>query len=375
MLSEKSTSGNAVVVGAGVMGGGIAAQLANAGWRVKLLDVASNDAAARNLAAQNGLDRLAKGRPSLMFLPEYASRIEIGNTTDDLGCMADADWIVEAIIENLQAKQSLLAAVELHAGSNTVVTSNTSGLNLNEMSAKCGDQFRSRFFGSHFLNPPRYLKLLEVVPTPVTDSNVVAGFIRFAEQVLGHRVVSAGNSPGFISTRIWIEHLLESIRLAIEFGLTVEETDYLTGPLIGRPKSGTFRMADIVGLDIVCAIAANQHAALPDDLYCDKLVASDVLLSLASQGLLGEKAGAGFYKREGKTILSHDLKAGLYRERIEPDFPQMAAIAKSPLAERLRTISADHSSLDGRYLNSLLDLLHEYVSYVGPMVAENVTGR
>src|SRR5580700_9701935 len=167
MLNENSATGLAVVVGAGTMGRGIAAQLADAGWRVKLLDVAGTEAANRNFAAQTGLDLLAKNRPPLLFLPEYLSRIEPGNTTDDLDCMVDADWIVEAIVENMEAKQSLLAAIEGYAGVNTVITSNTSGLNLTQMARGCSDQFRERFFGTHFLNPPRYLKLLEVVPTPV----------------------------------------------------------------------------------------------------------------------------------------------------------------------------------------------------------------
>ncbi len=363
------------MVGAGTMGGGIAAQLANAGWRVKLLDVANPDGARRSSAAVAGIERLIRNRPPLLFLPEHASRIEPGNTADDLDCMSEAAWIVEAIVENMEAKQSMLAAIEAHAGPNTVVTSNTSGLDLTRMSINCSDQFKSRFFGSHFLNPPRYLKLLEVIPTPSADANVVVGFVRFAEQVLGHRVAFARDSPGFISTRVWIEHLLESIRLAVELGLTIEQADYLTGAFIGRPKSGTFRMADIVGLDVVCAIAANQYAALTDDPFRSKLVPPAVLTNLVAQGCLGEKTGAGFYKREDEEILSFDLTTGTYRRRREPDYVPKEALATSSTQKRLQFTWEGNcnTSPSGLYLDAVFNSLHEYVSCVGPLVAEGVT--
>lgn len=372
MLDECTTTGLAVVIGAGTMGIGIAAQLANAGWRVRLLDVVGRDAESRNACAEAGLARLARSRPPLLFLPEFISQIDAGNTTDDLACMAGADWVVEAIVENMEAKREIVSKIAEHAGDGTVVTSNTSGLNLSQMAASFPDTFRSRFFGSHFLNPPRYLKLLEVVPTTSSYPLIVAGFIRFAEQKLGHRVVVARDTPGFISTRIWIEHLLESIRLAVESGITVEEADYLTGPLIGRPRSGTFRMADIVGLDVICAIAANQYAALPEDPFRDRLVPPDVLQELVKSGQLGEKTGAGFYRKAGNEILSLDLNTGTYRSRVEPAIKLLNVNAKWPLPERMKAIINSEESPEREYVNDLLDSLHNYVSYVGPLVANDV---
>lgn len=375
MIDEQSLTGNAVVIGAGTMGGGIAAQLANAGWQVRLLDVAGpdpNDKKTRNLAAQMGLDRLIKNRPALLFLPEYAGRIQVGNTTDNLDWLESADWVVEAVVENREVKASLLAQIEACVSSEAVVTSNTSGLSLTEMAVGRSASFRSRFFGSHFLNPPRYLKLLELVPTADSDAERVAGFQRFAEGVLGHRVVITKDTPGFISTRIWIEHLLESIRIAVEQGLTVSEADYLTGPLLGRPRSATFRMADLVGLDIIAAIAANQFAGLPEDMFRERLQLPGVVEKLIASGRLGEKTGAGFYKREGRDILVLDLQSGEYVSRQEVRIDAVEALLKRPLAERLAAFSLERATRWGAYLESVLDSLTDYVNYAAPSIAETV---
>ncbi|HLK56190.1 MAG TPA: 3-hydroxyacyl-CoA dehydrogenase/enoyl-CoA hydratase family protein [Chthonomonadaceae bacterium] len=375
MLNEKSLTGKAVVIGAGTMGGGIAAQLANAGWQVTLLDRAGSDPAdkkTRNQLAAVGLERVIKNRPPLLFLPEYASRIRVGNTSDDLAALQDADWVVEAVAENMAIKRELLEAVEAQIGPQTLVSTNTSGLSLKEMSAGRSADFQRRFFGTHFLNPPRYLKLLEVILTEQTDRTLAEGFKRFAEQVLGHRVVEARDTPGFISTRIWIEHLLESIRIAVEQGLTVEEADALTGTLLGRPRSATFRMADLVGLDIIAAIAANQHERLPDDPLREHLVLPDVVQRLIADGRLGEKSGAGFYKREGKAILALDLQTLEYRPRQEPDFPETDALLKRPLAERFAAFAAANTTRWGHYVHAILDSLWAYVTFVAPEVAFDV---
>ena len=238
------------------MGGGIAAQLANAGWSVRLLDVTGE-------AANDGLTRVKAARPPLLYVPDFAARIQTGKAANDGDRLRDADWIVEAIAEKMAVKQAVLAQIETHAPPHAIVSSNTSGLSLAAMTQSRTEAFRRRFLGSHFLNPPRYLKLLEVIPLPETDRAITSGFRDFAEQVLGQRVVFARDTPGFISTRLGIRHLLDSIRLAVKHGLTVEETDLLTGELIGRPRSGTFRLADIIGLDILAAIASDQAARLP----------------------------------------------------------------------------------------------------------------
>jgi 3-hydroxyacyl-CoA dehydrogenase len=354
------------------MGGGIAAQLANAGWQVKLLDVAGQDPNPRNAPAEAGLERLLRARPPLLFLPEYSARIEIGNTEDHLHWLRDADWVVEAVAERMDVKQALLAQVEASCGPQTVVTSNTSGLSLREMSSERSESFRSRFLGSHFLNPPRYLKLLEVVPLESTEAAVAEGFVRFAEQVLGHRVVIAKDTPGFISTRIWIMHLVSTMKIALKQGLTIEEADYLTGRLLGRPNSATFRMADIVGLDIVAAIAGNQFAALPDDPFRDNLLLPVEVRRSIDQGRLGDKSGAGFYRREGKSIFTQDLTTGEYRPREEVRIPEVEALLKRPIAERLAAMKGERQARWGRFVNAILDSLRDYVEYAGPLVAADV---
>jgi len=372
MLDEKRVSGSAVVIGAGTMGGGIAAQLANAGWHVDLLDVAASGAGERSAAAIAGVDRVVKARPPLLFLPEFADRIETGNIEDDLECLKSADWVVEAVAERMDVKQGVLAQIEAHAGADTVVTSNTSGLSLRQMVGGRSASFRSRFLGSHFLNPPRYLKLLEVVPLEETDPEVAAGFVRFAEQVLGHRVVIAKDTPGFISTRLWIEHLLATMHLAIEHDLTVEETDYLTGSLLGRPRSATFRMGDIVGLDIVSTIAKNQFEALPNDPYRDLLTPPGIVQQLLSSGRLGDKTGGGFYKRESGGLLAVDLSTGEYRPRQEVRIEDVERLGKLSIRERIAGFKDMESSRHGRFLNSVLDSLSAYVGFAGPEIASDV---
>ena len=303
------TLGLAVVVGAGTMGGGIAADLANAGWRVRLLDQTRE-------FAEVGKARVMASSPPLLYLPEYAERIVPG-TSEELGICADADWVIEAIAEKLMLKQALLSRLESAVGPETLITSNTSGLSLTEMSKHCGMEFRRRFFGTHFFNPPRYLKLVEVVPTPATSSDMLHEFIAGLEAQTNHRVVVAKDTPGFISTRLWITHLLDTIHTAIEQDIPVEVVDALTGPALGRPRSATFRMADLVGLDIIASIAKNQYESLPDDPLRERLRLPEPLERLIADGRTGQKAGAGFYKRVGREIRALDWQTLTYRSRQE----------------------------------------------------------
>ncbi|WP_309715968.1 3-hydroxyacyl-CoA dehydrogenase family protein, partial [Armatimonas sp.] len=301
--------GVAVVIGAGTMGGGIAADLANAGWTVYLLDQSVE-------LAEAGKARVVKASPPLLYLSEFAERIVLGSS-EELGVCANADWVIEAIAENLALKQALFTRLESVVGPETLVTSNTSGLSLTAMSKHCGMAFRRRFFGTHFFNPPRYLKLVEVVPTPATNSAVLQEFIAGLEAQTNHRVVIAKDTPGFISTRLWITHLLDTIHTAIEQNIPVEVVDALTGPALGRPRSATFRMADLVGLDIIASIAKNQYEALPHDPLRERLRLPDALKTLLAEGRTGQKSGAGFYKREGKDILALDWATLTYRPRDE----------------------------------------------------------
>lgn len=365
MIDETSVTGVAAVVGAGTMGGGIAADLANAGWNVHLLDVSRQ-------AAEAGRAWALGAKPPLLFLPEYADRIVPGALGEAGEALARAEWIVEAVAESLEVKRSVLARVEAAAGPRALVTSNTSGLGLAAMSAHCAPAFRRRFFGTHFLNPPRYLKLLEVIPAAESDPALVAGFVRFAERVLGHRCVLARDTPGFLSTRLWIAHLLDTLHAAEESGVDVDTLDALTGPLIGRPKSATCRMADVVGLDILAAVAANQYAALPHDPLRDRLRLPGVVERLLAGGRTGEKAGAGFYKREGRAVLTLDPATMDYRPRRDDPVPESAALLRLPLRERLAAVHARRGEPWTAFLDALLDRLTAYAEMVGPEVAADV---
>ncbi|CEK20219.1 3-hydroxyacyl-CoA dehydrogenase/enoyl-CoA hydratase family protein [Chthonomonas calidirosea] len=372
MIDESKTTGIAVVLGAGTMGGGIAAQLANAGWMVWLLDLPSSHQ--RNQLAEERIRRLQNARPPLLALPEYAERIHAGNIEDDIHPLKEADWIVEAVMEDLETKRHVLALADEYRGAQTLITSNTSGLSLHAMSEGRSDSFRGHFFGTHFLNPPRYLKLLEIVPLSTTDPSLVAGFARFAEQVLGHRVAFARDTPGFISTRLWIEHLLETMHLAEEFGLSVETVDRLTGSLIGRPRSATFRMADIVGLDIVAAVARHQYELLPNDPKRPLLTPPKALQYLLERGLLGEKRGSGFYRRQNEHIEVFDPNLQAYRPRRTEPLPFAEHLQTLSLPERLAVIgqAAQAPSPEAQFLHTLLSRFVDYVAAVGPEIADDI---
>jgi 3-hydroxyacyl-CoA dehydrogenase len=372
MLDAQRVSGTAVVIGAGTMGGGIAAQLANAGWQVRLLDVAGpddRDPKTRNQAASAGLARVTASRPPLLYVPEFASRIHVGNTTDHLDRLQEADWVIEAVVENMEVKRSIMGLIEAHSGPETLVSSNTSGLSLREMTAERSPEFRARFLGTHFLNPPRYLKLLEVIPLRETASELTAGFQQFAEQVLGHRVIVARDTPGFISTRIWIAHLMDTIHAILNDGLTVEEADYLTGTLLGRPSSATLRMADIVGLDIIANIARNQYERLASDPLRDRLLLPEVMHRLIEGARIGQKVGTGFYARDGRTILALDLQTMEYRPRREIRIDEVERLARLPLVERLSILLTGGEERWQRFLARILNTLVDYVEQVGPEIA------
>lgn len=363
MLSEKSIAGKGVVIGAGTMGAGIAAQLANSGWEVALLDINDQIASA-------GVERIKAARPPLLYVPENAQRIQPGNTGDNLDSLKDADWIVEAVAEKMDVKRATLALIDSHAGPQAVVSSNTSGLSLREMVDGRSATFKARFLGTHFCNPPRYLKLLELVPLTETDKAVAAGFAAFAEGVLGQRVVLARDTPGFISTRIGIWHVLDCIRAAGQ-SLTPEEADYLTGPLIGRPRTATFRLADLVGFDILSDISRNQYSRLLSDPFRDGWLLPDVLTRLLSEGRTGDKSGAGFYRRQGAEVFVLDTSTLQYRPRREVKIDTVEALFALPLPERLKAIRSERNENWGRYLNLVLDRLDDYVRVIGPEIADD----
>ncbi len=334
----------AAVLGAGVMGSAIAAHLANAGIPSLLLDIVPPEPTdeerrkgldlespeVRNRFARNGLKNALKASPAAFAHKDLAARVTPGNFEDDLEKLSDVDWVVEAVVERMDIKTSLLSRVAAVLKPGALLTTNTSGLSVNEMADALPEDLRPRFFGTHFFNPPRYMYLLELVPTRGTDPGVLAAFTRFAETVLGKGVVLAKDTPNFVANRIGVFSMLYGLRAMETHSLTVEEVDAITGPALARPKSATFRTADLVGLDVLAHVARTQYDGDPADERREVFAPPAWLDKMIQDGRIGQKAGAGFYKRvkEGgkKTILALDPATGEYRPKKKPGFPVLAEV-------------------------------------------------
>lgn len=327
------------VVGAGTMGAGIAALAASAGVPVVLLDIPGEDGD-RGAPAKKGLERIAKSKPAAFMDPDRIRLIQTGNTEDDLQLLADCDWVVEAIIEQPAPKQALYERLEKILPEHALVTTNTSGIPMSVLVEGRGESFRKRFLGTHFFNPPRYLRLLEIIPTPETSPEALAALTAFGERMLGKGVVLAKDVPGFIANRLGVYGSVQTMRLMQEHDLTIDEVDLLNGPLTGRPKSATFRTADLSGLDVLKHVRGGLAEATGEDFTMPQWA-----LDLVDQGKLGEKTGAGFYSKQGKQILTLDWKTGEYRPQEKPEIPGVAEIAKKPLPERVRGVL----QLPGKY--------------------------
>ncbi|MCA1723380.1 MAG: 3-hydroxyacyl-CoA dehydrogenase family protein [Thermomicrobia bacterium] len=253
------------VLGAGTMGAAIAGYCANAGLRVTLLDIAPDaltpdekkqgrtleSRAVRDRIVRAGFERMVTSRPASLYSATVAERITLGNFTDDFAAIGEADWIIEVVIEQLAAKQALMARIEAARAPGSIVTSNTSGIPLHQIAAGRSEEFRRHFLGTHFFNPPRYMKLLEIIPTTETDPAVVAQMRRFAERTLGKGTVLCKDTPNFIANRIGTYSGMTGMRYALDHGFSIEEVDALTGPLIGRPRTASFRLADLAGVDTI----------------------------------------------------------------------------------------------------------------------------
>ena len=253
------------VLGAGTMGAAIAAHCANAQLDVELLDIVAPTGDDRDAITRAGYERMRKARPAALMGDNVADRIRLGNFEDNLDRLADADWIIEAIVERVEPKQQLMQRVEKIAGPAAIISSNTSGIPLRTLAEGRSDAFRAHFLGTHFFNPPRYLKLVELIPTDHTDPLVVDAMRNFAERALGKGVVIARDTPDFIANRLGTFAGMQAIRYAFDAGYSIEEVDAITGPLIGRPSTATFRLDDQVGLDIAVGVAENIYPLIPDD--------------------------------------------------------------------------------------------------------------
>jgi 3-hydroxyacyl-CoA dehydrogenase len=319
------------------MGGGIAAHFANAGVPVYLLDVSQQ-------IVKASLGRLKKNTPPAFVTPQTAELVTIGTLDDNEGWLSEGDWIIEAIVENLDAKRDLVARIDRLRKADAIVSSNTSGIPIASIAANASREFQAHFLGTHFFNPPRYMKLLEVIPTPQTRPEVVAFVREFAESRLGKSVVFCKDTPNFIANRLMSMGGTSVVDFALENHYTVEETDLIAGPLIGRPKTAVFRLQDLVGFDVSSAVASNLYPLIEQD-ETREILASPRVEALRKQqvekGRLGDKSKQGFYKKEGKTILSLDLESGEYRDRIEPQIASISEASKMrSLPERLKFVLA-----------------------------------
>jgi len=318
----------AAVLGSGVMGSGIAAHLANIGIPVLLLDIVPRelneeelkkgltleDKAVRNRLVQKAVQKLLKQKPAPLTDKSNLERIKVGNFEDDMHLLNEADWIIEVVVENLPVKQKVFALVDQYRKPGSIISSNTSGISVEAMAEGRSEDFRKHFLGTHFFNPPRYLKLLEVIPTKDTDQEVLAFIKSFGEDVLGKGVVEAKDTPNFIANRIGTYGLLVTVQEMMKGGYRVGEVDSITGPLIGRPKSATFRTLDVVGLDTFAHVAKNVYE-LVDGEEKEVFDIPVFMQKMLDNKWLGSKSGQGFYKKAGKEILELNTETFQYEER------------------------------------------------------------
>ena len=338
------------MVGAGTMGSQIAAHIANVGIPCDLLDIPptelndeerANDLtldslAVRNRIAQSALDRMkgAKTR-SPFYVPDAAALIRVGNFHDHAEWLADADWIIEAVVENLDVKKQVHGRIDQHRRRGTLVSSNTSGISIRTISEDLSEDYQEYFLGTHFFNPPRYMYLIELIPTDATRPDLVEFISDFAEYTLGKGIVRCKDTPNFIANRIGIFSVLHTIHLMLEKGYTIDEVDAITGPPMGRPRSATFRLGDIIGLDVLVDVANNVYENAPNDERREVFRVPDFILQMVKKGWLGEKTGSGFYQRRrgenGSEIWTLDYNTLEYAPRSTPLSPPASGGIKGGL--------------------------------------------
>lgn len=375
----------AAVLGSGVMGSGIAAHLANIGIPVLLLDIVPNklteqeeakgltleDRSVRNKFASTALEKLLKQKPAPLATKKNLSLIEAGNFEDDLEQLKDVDWIIEVVVENLEIKKELYEKIDAVRKPGTIITSNTSGISIEAMAEGRSEDFQKHFLGTHFFNPPRYLKLLEVIPTKMTDAAVLDFMLQFGEDRLGKGVVVAKDTPNFIANRIGTYGLLVTLREMEQRGYSIGEVDSVTGTLIGRPKSATFRTLDVVGLDTFMHVAKNAYDKTEGEEQ-KVFELPPFMKKMIDNGWLGAKTKQGFYLKEGKEILELDPKTFEYgpTKKLKTPSIEMAKQAKG-LANKVKTLvyAKDRT---GEILWSILSPTLRYSAELNGEIADDI---
>ena len=383
--------GKAAVLGAGTMGAAIAAHLANAGIPTLLLDIAPRELSAadeaksltldspqvKNSIANTGFSGLVKTRPAAYMLGDNSKLITVGNFADDMAKLKDCDLVIEAVVENLEIKHKLFAEVEKNRKPGAVIASNTSGIPIASIAEPFSDDFKRHFLGVHFFNPPRYMKLVEVIPTEWTDGVIACKVFGFLDQRLGKGVVSAKDRPNFIANRIGVFGMMATIHEMIAMNFTPTEVDQMTGKAIGHASSATFRTSDLVGLDVTAHVTTNLYPAVPDDEDRDVFELPDLIKTLLDKKLLGDKTKGGFYKKsknaEGKTeILELDLDTFEYKPQTKTKFLSLDAAKQiEDMPKRVKTLVWGDDRV-GEFLWKTTSRVSRYAANRIPEIADTI---
>ncbi|MCG8326551.1 MAG: 3-hydroxyacyl-CoA dehydrogenase/enoyl-CoA hydratase family protein [Chitinophagales bacterium] len=375
------------VLGSGVMGSGIACHLANIGLEVLMLDILPRgieeeklkSAAVRNSVANEALKKAIKSKPAPLYHKSFSSRITTGNFDDDFSKINDCDWIIEVVVERLDIKQKIFEQVDQHRRTGSLVSSNTSGIPIHLMLDGRSEDFQKHFCGTHFFNPARYMRLLEIIPTPKTDPEIIDFFMHYGDQFLGKQTVLCKDTPAFIANRVGVYAMAKIYQLTTELGLRIETVDKLTGPAIGRPKTGTFRLGDLVGHDTAAKVIQGIKQNCPNDEQATTFEIPKYLQFLLDNNFLGNKSGQGFYKKTNekdergkRKILALNLETLEYEEQQKPSLPSLK-VAKQVdnLSKRIQAIF-DADDKGGALIKQSLLGLFAYVSNRIPEISDNL---
>ncbi|HJT73818.1 MAG TPA: 3-hydroxyacyl-CoA dehydrogenase NAD-binding domain-containing protein, partial [Chitinophaga sp.] len=378
------------VLGSGVMGSRIAAHFAGIGVQVLLLDIAPKELtdaekarglsldskAVKNRIVNDALQSTLKSNPSPVYNKDVVKLVRTGNFTDDMSQIAGYDWIIEVVVENLDIKKTVFEQVEKYRKPGTLITSNTSGIPIHLMTDGRSDDFKKHFCGTHFFNPPRYLRLLEIIPTPYTDPEVISFLMEYGDLYLGKTTVLCKDTPAFIANRVGVFSIMAIFHIMEELDLNIDEIDALTGPVIGRPKSATFRTADVVGIDTLVKVAKGVAENCPEDEAKNIFVIPPFLQKVVENKWLGDKTGQGFYKKTkgegGKEILTLNLKTMEYGPRQKAKFGSIeAAKPIEDLKQRLKAL-ATSSDKAGQFYQQFHAYLFSYISHRIPEIADDL---
>ena len=379
------------IIGSGIMGSSIACHFANIGVNVLLLDIVptklsneeiekginEKDKIFRNKIVSSSLNKTIKSKPSPLYNKKFRERIEIGNLEDDIEKVETADWIIEVVIEKIEIKNTVFEKLDKYRKKGSLISSNTSGIPINSMIKNRSEDFCDNFCGTHFFNPPRYLKLLEIIPSEKTKPEVIDFLINYGEKFLGKTTISCKDTPAFIANRIGIANIASLFKIVNEMKLTVEETDFLTGPIIGIPKSATFRTCDLVGLDTVKHVANGIYENCPNDEIHKDFKLTEFVQSMIKKNLLGNKTGEGFYKKTKnqsgkKEILTLDLNTLEFRKKIKPKFNSIKNAKKETNLHKRIPLLINGNEKENIFYKKMFGSLFSYAANKIPEISNEI---